>query len=518
MYICIIKAGSSASVMPPAHATLRTSAGDHWRHNKRTIMDNLKEKTAKGLFWGTLNSGTTQVLNLVIGIFLARLLSPGEYGIVGMLTIFTAIAGNLQSSGFSTALINMKEPQHKDYNSVFWFNILTSITLYVILFFCAPLIASYFRQPCLVELSRFLFLAFVIGSFGIVPNAYMTKHLMVREITIVSTIALLSSGIAGIGLAIGGYSYWSLAWQQVIYISIMNIGRFYFTAWRPSLSIDFSPIRRMFPFSVKILITMIINTVNANILTVIFGRLFSARAVGNFTQAYKWDAMAYSLIANAVAQVAQPVFATISDEQERERRVFRKMMRFAAFLSFPVMFGLTLTANEFVLITITEEWAGSVILLQILSISGAFFPIYLIYRDLMIAKGRSDVYMWCNLAQIIIQIILILLVHSYGMTAMVTVYTIFNILWMLVWQHMAQRLIGVTLAQVLADIVPFALTAAAVMAVTAVATAWIDNIIVLFIARVVMAAALYFAVMKVAKVKILDECMAFIARKKRKEQ
>jgi O-antigen/teichoic acid export membrane protein len=277
-------------------------------------MDNLKDKTAKGLFWGALNSGTTQVLNIVIGIFLGRLLCPADYGLIAMLTIFTAIAGNLQSSGFSTALVNIKKPTEDDYNSVFWFNILTSITLYIILFFCAPLIAQFYHQPRLIPLSRFVFLSFVIGSIGITPNAYMTKHLMIREVTVISTLALVSSGIASIVLAFNGMAYWSFAWQQVIYITVLNVGRFYYCSWRPSFHITFKPIKAMFGFSYKILITMIMNTANNNILTIIFGRLFTPKVVGNFSQAYQWDVKAYSFVANTMQQVAQPVFASITDE------------------------------------------------------------------------------------------------------------------------------------------------------------------------------------------------------------
>lgn len=135
------------------------------------MSESLKEKTATGLFWGAMNSGTTQVLNLVFGIVLGRLLSPADYGIVGVLTVFTAIAGNLQSSGFTQGLINLKHPTRNDYNSVFWFNVLVSLTVYAVLFFCAPLIAKFFHEPRLTTLSRFVFLTFLISSLGITSNA-----------------------------------------------------------------------------------------------------------------------------------------------------------------------------------------------------------------------------------------------------------------------------------------------------------------------------------------------------------
>jgi teichuronic acid exporter len=480
-------------------------------------MDNLKDKTAKGLFWGALNSGTTQVLNIVIGIFLGRLLCPADYGLIAMLTIFTAIAGNLQSSGFSTALVNIKKPTEDDYNSVFWFNILTSITLYIILFFCAPLIAQFYHQPRLIPLSRFVFLSFVIGSIGITPNAYMTKHLMIREVTVISTLALVSSGIASIVLAFNGMAYWSFAWQQVIYITVLNVGRFYYCSWRPSFHITFKPIKAMFGFSYKILITMIMNTANNNILTIIFGRLFTPKVVGNFSQAYQWDVKAYSFVANTMQQVAQPVFASITDEAERERRVFRKMMRFTAFLSFPALFGLALVAREFIVIAITAKWLDSVPLLQILCLGGAFFPFYTVYQNLMIGKGRSDIYMWCNIFQIIIQFALILVTYRFGIVTMVAVYSAFNVVWLLAWQHYAKRIIGVGLMSVLRDVAPFMLASAAVMAVTYFITMGIHSNVLLLILRVLIAGTLYFAVMKIANVEILNECLQFVKKKTNKQ-
>ncbi len=477
-------------------------------------MDSLKDKTAKGLLWGMLNNGTTQLLNLVIGIFLARLLSPSDYGIVGVLAIFTTLAGNLQSSGFAQAIANMKSPEARDYNAVFWFNVLVSLAIYIILFFCAPLIAAYFRQPALVELSRFVFLTFVISSFGIAHSAYMFKNLMVKETAIISFTALLVSGCAGIVLAFNGKAYWSLAWQQVIYIVIVNIGRYYYTPWRPSLHIDFTPIKRMFGFSVKILLTMIINTFSANILTFIFGRLFPMKTVGNFTQANKWNTMAYSLISGTVAQVAQPVLAQVTDDKERERRVFRKMMRFTAFLSFPAMLGLATVADEFIRLTISDKWASCVPLMQLLCIGGAFMPFYTLYQNLAISRGRSDIYLWCNILLIALQVTTVLVFAQYGITVMVGAYTVLTIIFLAVWQYFAHRLMGLNVIETAKDICPFLFVSAVIMVAVYFLTARIENLILLLLARIVIAAALYFIVMKVSHARILEESLMYLRGKK----
>lgn len=473
--------------------------------------ENLKERTARGLFWGVMNSGATQVLNVVIGILLGRMIAPAEWAPIGMIAIFSAIAGNLQSSGFSTAIVNMKEPTDNDYNAVFWFNTLMSACIYLILFAAAPWIALFFEQPCLTDLSRFIFLAFLISSFGISTNAYMTKNMMNKEITIVNTCALVCSGMVAVVLAFQGYSYWSLAWQQVVNATILVIGRFFFIKWRPSLKIDFSPIRRTWKFAMNILVTMIVNTINNNILTFIFGKLFARtpQVVGNFFQAFKWNTMAYQMVSGSIEQVAQPVLV-----ERGEIRVFRKMLRFTAFLAFPAMFGLSLVSNEFILATIGPKWAACVPLLRILCVGGAFMPFYSLYKNLIISQGRSDINMWLNISQIALQMALIFLTYRQGIITVVCAYTILNIVWLIVWQWYANRLIRVRLWDVCKDTIPFALISAVLMVAIWFVTTGITNTYLLLFVRILLAVILYAVIMRLLKVKMMDDCIQFILKKK----
>lgn len=179
----------------------------------------LKEKTAKGLFWGGIGNGAMQLLNLVFGIFLARLLSTTDYGMVAVLTIFSAMAGIFSESGFILALVNKKEVKHEDYNSVFWFNISIGASLYLILFLCAPFIADFYHTPELTRLARFQFLSFFIGSFGTAPTAYFFRNLMVKERSQIQIAAILISGITGVSCAYHGWGYWGIAVQTVVYVS-----------------------------------------------------------------------------------------------------------------------------------------------------------------------------------------------------------------------------------------------------------------------------------------------------------
>lgn len=476
------------------------------------MSESLKQKTAKGLFWGALNSGTTQILNLIIGIILARHLTKADYGIIGILTIFIAIASDLQSAGFTQGLINIKRPTARDYNSVFSFNVCMSVLMYSVLFFSAPFIAEYFHQPCLVSVSRVVFLTFFISSLGIAHGGYMAKNMMNRELAIIGALALILSGAVGITLALLDFAYWSLAWQQVTYMIVVNIGRYYYVRdWRPRLSLDFGPVRLMAPFALKILVTKILNTLSANILTPIFARWFTIHQVGSYTQAFKWNTMAYSLVANTVGQIAQPVLV----ETDRSE-AFRKMLRFTCFISMPLMFGFALVGREFILITIKEEWLECVPLLQVLCISGAFMPIHTMYQNLAISHGRSDIYMWLNIGQILLQIAVVFACSDYGMFVMVSAYSAMMILWLLPWHFFTGRLIGYTWWNFFKDIVPFTLTALGTMIVTYYATTMFTNIYLIFVVRCILAAIIYYSVMKLCKVQILTECEQFILKKLKK--
>ena len=476
------------------------------------MKEGLKERTAKGLMWGAINNMTSQLLMALIGIILGRLLTPADYGMVGMLAIFTAITGSLQESGFTAALTNLKEATHREYNAVFWTSTGISILLYLVLYISAPLIADYFHQPGLIPLSRLVFASLLLAGIGIAHAAYMFRNMMNREKAITGFFALVGSGIIGITLALNGYSYWSLAWQQFAYICIINIGRLYYVRWMPSFHIDLSPIREMIGFSSKILITNIINQVNNNILSFIFGRLFTAGAVGNYTQAAKWNTMGHSLISGTMQQVAQPVLASINEEENRQLNVFRKMLRFTAFLSMPAMLGLAFIA-DFIVVLLGEQWTDSVPLLRMLCISGAFLPIHTLYQNLFISHGRSDTYMWCSVALVITQIVVVMVFATWGIEIMIAAYVITLILWTGIWQVLTYRLIQLRFTDLLKDVCPFLLATIGCIGVAYYTTLFITNVIALILSRIIITSLLYMAIMKIAHVKIFMECILFIFKR-----
>lgn len=477
------------------------------------MAEKLKDKTAKGIAWGAVNNGAIQVLNLVFGIVLARKLSTDDYGLVALLTIFTALAGCIQAVGFSQALVNLKTPTHRDYNAVAWFNIIAGCSMYVLLFLCAPLIAKFFNQPLLIDVSRLVFLAIPISAIGIVPNAKLWIELRTREQSIANISALLCSGGCGVWMACNGWAYWSLAWQQVIFITVNMLIKYYFTRWKPTLPVDFSPIRSMFRFSSKLLLTNMLTVTSQNVLTFIFGKLLPLSTVGQFSQANKWNTMAYSFISGTMGSVAQPVFANAGEDKERQERVFRKMLRFTSFLTFPLMFGLALVAHEFILLTVGPKWEPCVPLLQILCIGGAFLPIQSLYHNFIISRGRSDFYLHLVAIQILLQIGLTLSLASQGITIMVAAFSALNVCFTICWHYAMRRLCPLSTLSVLKDTAPFALIALGCMAVVHYITLWADILWLRLALRIVIAALLYAGIMKLLHAKVMDECIAFIRKK-----
>ena len=476
--------------------------------------ETLKEKTAKGLFWGGLNSLTQQVIGVAFAIILGRLLDNADFGMMAMISVFSLIATTLQNSGFPTALANMKEPHDNDYNSVFWFNIIVGFSAYTVLFFCAPLIADYYNEPRLIPLCRYAFLSILIASFGTAQNAFLFKNLRAKQQAKAAMVAVLIASSTGVACAFAGLAYWSLATQGLVYVSINTLMAWHYSPWRPSLkNITFEPAKRMFRFSFKILLSNITNIINNNILNFLLGHYFTARDTGNYNQAYQWNSKCFSLVQSMVNQVAQPVLVDLQNEGERQLNAFRKMMRFAAFLSFPLLLGFGLVAKEFIVLTVGPKWIVSVGYVQILCFAGATMPLSTLLSNMVISKGKSNLYLYCILGLGIIQIASMLLLWPYGIKNMVIAYTLINIMWVFVWLFFVKRLTSYGLWFFIKDTTPFALAAFAVMTATHFATASIHTLWLLLICRIAMAMLLYYAVMRMARVQILTECQQFIIRK-----
>lgn len=481
--------------------------------SKGDTTHNLKHTVAKGMFWGGVSNTVCQLLSLLFGIYLARILGPEDYGPIGMLAIFTAIAGSLQDSGFVAAIANRKTATHDDYNAVFWFNIIISLLMYAVLYFCAPLIAAFFNQPILVNLSRYNFLGFVVAAFGIAPSAYLFRELKVKQKSISLILAISISGITGIILALNGYSYWGIATQGIVYVLARSVVCWYFTPWRPSFKVNFAPLKYLFAFSYRLLITNLFQRFNWNIFSFILGKYYP-HDVGNYVKSAEWFNMGGEVVNGMVNAVAQPALAKVVDDSERQLRVFRKMLRFTAFISFPLMLGLSLVSKELIVVVITEKWIESAHMLQVLAIWGAFMPLQSMFTNLLVSRGKAAVFMWCTIIQGVLTLALLLLLHPYGIRNMIIAYCIFNALWLFIWHYFAEKEIRIKLQMFLIDTLPYLLMATGVMVATYHLTKPIDNIYILLVARIAIAALLYIGTAWIAGSKELDEITGFLFKRK----
>lgn len=215
----------------------------------------------------------------------------------------------------------------------------------------------------------------------------------------------------GITLAANGFAYWGIALQSISFITVMTVLNFYFSRWRPRFRFDFTPIKEMIGFSSKIIITNIFTIINNNLFSVLLGKFYSEREVGNFTQANKWNGMGHTTITGMINGIAQPVFTRVADDKARQLAVFRKLLRFTAFISFPAMLGLSLVSKELIIITITEKWLPSADILQLLCIWGAFIPVINLFSNLLISRGHSSIYMWSTISLSLLQIVAVCAIY-----------------------------------------------------------------------------------------------------------
>lgn len=470
----------------------------------------LKEKAARGFLWGGLNNGAVQVLGALFGIFLLRLLSPSDYGKIAMLTVFANLASTLQESGFMAALCNLKNPTHRDYNAVFWFNIMMGGSLYLLLYLCAPLIADFYHDADLLWLSRYMFLGFFITSFGTVQRAWLFRNMMNKQTCIIAIVSLVVSNVVGILMAWLGYAFWGLATQSLLFVSCMVLMNWYYSPWRPSLHIDLRPAWQMFGFSSRLLLTNVVNTLSSNAFSFLLGKFYGAHSAGVYGNARKWDDMCSSSINGMLTGVAQPVMAQVRDKRERSRQVFRKMLRFVSFVSFPCMFGIGLISREFLLIFTGPKWEESAYLLSLLSIYGAVFPLLTLYGQMVISQGRSNINMYSTMALSSLILLGLVLLHSYGLYVMVFYFIGINVAWLFVWQYFAYRLIGLRLWEALSDVLPFLLLSAACMALTWWITRPIESLWLLLLAKVVLAAVFYVTAIWISGARIMRESVDYL--------
>jgi O-antigen/teichoic acid export membrane protein len=473
----------------------------------------LKEKTAKGLFWGGISNGIQQLLGVVIGILLLKNLTPDDYGIVGLLAIFTGVANAIQESGFTIALTNRINIKDEDYNSVFWFNLISGCLIYLLLFFSAPLIADFYDQKELIPLSRILFLSIVISSLGISHNAVLFRNLMVKEKAKIEISSISISGVISIYLAINGFGYWALAIQTLVNATIGTCLRWFFSPWRPIFKINFKPVREMFGFSAKILFSSIIAQIQGNIFSVLIGKFYIVSDVGYFSQGLKWGGILSQILNNMINNIGQPVFNQTKNNTERVVVVFRKLLRFIALTAFPLLLGFAFVGEDFVLI-INDNWLPCVPVLVFFCISGIVVPINVLYTQIIFSYARSDLYFWGTLISAILQIGIAFLTLPFGIYWMAFTLSISVYIYSFVLFLFIRKIIPISIKDILKDILPYLLCTLFVLFIVEFITLNITNIYIRFILKIILSILLYIGIIYFSNSVILRESVLFIKNKK----
>jgi O-antigen/teichoic acid export membrane protein len=336
---------------------------------------------------------------------------------------------------------------------------------------------------------------------------------MVKQQALIDITAITVSGIVGVTLAIQGFAYWAIALQNVTYISLASSLRCIVSPWRPGFRLDFSPLKEFFSFSFKIFLTNVFLQIQNNFFSVLLGKFYNATQLGNYSQGFKWAQMGNQVIAGMISQVAQPVIVQVNNDRARQLNVFRKMIRFAAFIAFPAFLGMAFIAEEFIVIALGSKWLPSVPFLQMFCIWVIAGCIGIVYTYLLLAHGRSDVYMKITIGTALVQLIVVGCMYPLGIFPMVTGYILIYIAAVFVWQYHARKLIAFRFADFIKDISPYCLIASGCIAVAWILTIRVENIYLLITLKMLITTLLYIAVMKWSNAVIFRELVSFLKRK-----
>mgnify|MGYP000287652665 CR=1 FL=1 len=420
----------------------------------------LKQRTIRGLSWAFIDRFANQLSQFIFGIILARLLSPAEYGLIGMLAIFFEIADTFVVAGFSEALIRKKEPTDADYSTVFLVNVGTGIFFYGLLYALAPGIGWFFNEPQLVPIIGVLGLMIIINAFGMVARVPLTKNLDFKSLASISVISNIISGIVAIVLAFQGYGVWSLVWRNLTQ-SLLSTGLVYvYSMPRWKLQFSRESFREIFGFGSKLLASRLFLESYNNIYYIIIGKFFSARDLGLYTRANGYKDMFSRTLHNVIQSVSFPALAEIKDDDQRLKNAYRRLVQVTTYLTALLMFGLSATADNFILGLIGPKWTESIPYLRLLSIAGIFYPLHYINLNILVIKGASGQHFRLEVLTKLIALPAIGVGLLFGIKAMIATLIFTWVLDYLVTSSTSGKFINYPVSEQIKDILPSFLFAA----------------------------------------------------------
>lgn len=382
------------------------------------MSESLKQKTVKGVGWSFADNIANSGITFLVGLVLANILTPEEYGIMAMVTIFIAVSNSIVDSGFSNALIRKINIRSVDYNTVFYFNLIVSIFLYLILYVSAPAISVFFKEPVLVDVMRVIGWILIINALAIIPRTIFVRNINFKAQTKVSLIASVSSGVIGIGMALTGWGVWSLVGQQLSRQLLNTVFLWIFCRWRPLWEFSIQSFKELFGFGSKLLASGLIDTIYRDIYYLIIGRFYSAADLGQYTRASQFNTIFSSNLTTVVQRVSYPVLSSIQNEPERLLGAYRRVIKTTMLITFACMLGLAAVAKPLIVILIGEKWLPAVYFLQIICFSGMLYPLHAINLNILQVKGRSDLFLKLEIIKKIIAVIPIAIGIFYGIEFM----------------------------------------------------------------------------------------------------
>lgn len=382
-------------------------------------MSSLKLKTVSGLIWSFVDTMAGQGISLIVGIILARLLSPREFGLIGMITVFIAVSESFINSGFSSALIRKKDCTDTDYSTVFYFNLVTGAIFYLLLFISAPAISGFFNEPELKAVLQVMGIVLIIDSFTIIQRTILTKRIDFKLQAKISVIASTVSGIVAIIMAFSGFGVWALVAQRVINQGLNSLFLWIWNRWKPLLVFSIKTFKELFGFGSKLLLSGLIDTIYRNVYYLIIGKFFSAQELGFYSRADGFKNLPSQNLNTIVSRVTYPVLSSIQDDIPRLRDNYQKLIRTIMFITFILMLGMAAVAEPMIHTLIGAKWEPAIIYLQMLCFVGMMYPLQALNLNMLQVQGRSDLFLKLEVIKKIIGIPIIVIGIFFGIKMMI---------------------------------------------------------------------------------------------------
>ena len=417
--------------------------------------NSLRSIVTRGVFWNAIDKVSGQVLQLGLGIVLARLLLPADFGLIGMISIFIVISQVFIDSGMASGLIQSQERRDVDYSTVFVFNLFVSLLLYLILYNIAPLIAEFYGEDRLILLTRVVGLNLLIGAMVIVQRTKLNISIDFKTLAKVNVTSNLIGGLIAIAAAFCHFGYWSLVIQMIVTNLTAMVLLWIFSNWKLSFSFSFLSFKRLFGFGSKILASRLYAQSMHNSYNVLIGKYYSASSLGFYTRAVSFAQLSAGSVANILQQVTYPVLASLQNDRDRLASIYGRMVRMAAFIIFPTMALLAILAKPIVLVLLTDKWLDMVVLLQWMALARMFYPISVINMNVLNAVGRSDLFLKVDLAKAPLIILALIITLPLGLKAIVIGNTVIAFLAVFINAYVPGKLLGYGPIDQIRDLLPF---------------------------------------------------------------